>query len=55
MNETKFKKLVGQISALAPLCDFQVAESLCDDEVLFYRKQYNRLNSELNNLVGGIG
>ena len=52
MENTKFRELVAKIAALAPLCNFQIAEALSHGESVFYRRQYDQLNSEVNELMG---
>ena len=54
MEDTKFRKIVVQIQALVPLCQFHKARSLCPPDALFFRNRYNWLNAELDVLLSGI-
>jgi len=51
---TEQTKIVTQIYALAPMCQFYKAKSLCPPNVLFFRARYDWLNSELDMFLKGI-
>ena len=51
MDNTKLRELLVKIAALAPLCNFQIAEALSHRECLFYRKWYERFNLEVCRII----
>ncbi|MCD6120481.1 MAG: hypothetical protein J7K04_01430 [Spirochaetales bacterium] len=51
MKKTMFRNLVDQIKALAPLCNFEMPETLCNDKELFIRRRYAQLNKEIESLI----
>lgn len=51
MTETNYRKLVGRLQALAPMCNFEMPRALCTDEELCYRRHYTWMNEEITSLV----
>lgn len=51
MKVTNYRKLVGQLQALAPMCNFEMPEVLCEDKELYFRDLYNQANKEISSLV----
>jgi len=51
MKKTMFRKLINQVAALAPMCNFEMPEALCNDKELFVRRHYAWMNKEITSLI----
>lgn len=50
-TKTNFKKLVHQLQALMPMCNFEMPEVLRTDKELYFRRHYTWMNKEITSLV----
>ena len=51
MTGTNYRKLVSRLQALAPMCNFEMPDVLCEDSELYFRGLYDRTNMEITSLV----
>ena len=51
MTVTKYRKLVGQIWAMAPMCNFEMPGVLCDEKELYFRRHYAWMDKEITSMV----
>ena len=51
MTGTNYRKLVGQLLALAPMCNFEMPEALCTDRELYFRSHYSWMNEAITALI----
>lgn len=51
MTGTNYRKLVGQLQAIAPMCNFEIPEILCNKMELFFRRRHAWANREITSLI----
>jgi hypothetical protein len=51
---TDYKKLVGQLQAITPMCNFEMPETLCTKMELCFRRHYTWMDKEITVLINLI-
>jgi len=51
MVKTTFRKLLNQLQAITPMCNFEMPEALCNDQELYFRRHYAWMNKQMKSLV----
>lgn len=51
---TKYRKILTELSALTPMCNFELPEFLCTEKNLFIRERHNYLCNKITNLVNMV-
>ena len=49
--KNKFKKLVGQLQAIMPLCGFDMPKALCNERELYFRRHYAWMDKKITAFV----